>query len=489
MVYFGPDRALGGRWRALKTMRPEVLLSSPRVRDLFIREGLTWTGLWPHANLLTAQGVTEINGQPFLVLDYAEGGSLRDLLDIEQPFAARLAWAQCIAAGLAAIHTPDPELLRPDPLVHRDLKPDNVLVMGNGVAVITDFGLAKAVESDPTALAALAAVQEAADPTTAASEPPGAAATRSRRYQTRRGAALGTLAYMAPEQWEDAASAGPPADMYAFGVILSELLAGRHALLDLDTWHSEAAWREAHAQGQPRPLRERAPELPPTVEDLYQALLAKRPEKRPTAGQALSVLQGAAAALGQSPYHVPDVYPRTSEHLLEVWHNWAVAYFNFGYYDEALARNDQAYALDPGEFNVLLARGNILGKLKRTEEALAAYAAAERVLPPEETARRSAVFNMRAVVLDQAERYVEAEGAYTQAVMLQPDDPDTWYNRADTQRLWGLAEARAGHTAEARMHFQVGLAHVAQAIALNPNNPNYHRLQAALQQALASVGG
>ena len=239
------------------------------------------------------------------------------------PIEQGLAWAQHIAAGLVAIHTPDPALLRPEALVHRDLKPDNVLVMGNGLAVITDFGLAKVVESEPAALAALAAMQEAAERATAAASAgahlDGAASTQSQRYQTQRGAALGTLAYMAPEQWEDAASAGPPADMYAFGLILSELLAGRHALLDLDAPHSEAVWREAHAQGQPRPLhkahaqgqprqlRARAPELPPAVDDLALALLAKWPTARPTAGQALAVLQAAAAALGQAPYQVPDV--------------------------------------------------------------------------------------------------------------------------------------------------------------------------------------
>lgn len=484
IVYFGPNRVWNGNWVALKTMRPDVLGASPRVRELFIREGLTWTGLWPHAQLLTAHAVTEINAQPFIVLDYAELGSLRDLLARPLPLELRLGWTQCIVAGLAAIHTPDPELLRPEPLVHRDLKPDNVLIMGNGMAVITDFGLAKAVESDPAALVALAAIQETANPTAGASEPPSAAATHSRRYQTRRGTALGTLAYMAPEQWEDAASAGSPADCYAFGLILSELLAGRHALLDLDVRHSEAAWREAHAQGQPRPLRERAPELPPTVDDLYQALLAKRPEARPTAGQALAVLQGAAAALGQAPYQVHDRYPRTPRNLLVWWHNWANAYARFGYYEEALARNDRAYALDPQNSAVLLARGNMLGNLQRTEEALAAYAAAERALPPEEVEGRCSVWNMRGVKLSEAGRYGEAEVAFAQAVTLQPENAIAWFNRANNERLWGEAQR---HAAEARGHYQRGLAHVARAIALNPNNPRYHQLQAALQQALAQA--
>jgi serine/threonine protein kinase len=115
LVAFGPCRLWEGRWRALKLVRPDVLRRNPQVRDLFIREALTWVGVWPHANVMIAQFVTEINGLPMLVVDYAEQGDLRHHLRASLPPAQALTFAQHIAAGMAYLHTPDPAHLRPDP--------------------------------------------------------------------------------------------------------------------------------------------------------------------------------------------------------------------------------------------------------------------------------------------------------------------------------------------------------------------------------------
>src|SRR5690242_2160455 len=79
LVYMGPDVGIGGKWRALKTMRPELVALRPQLNQLLVNEGLVWTGLWPHANLLTCLGVTQIDGRLFLSLQYASYGSLRDL--------------------------------------------------------------------------------------------------------------------------------------------------------------------------------------------------------------------------------------------------------------------------------------------------------------------------------------------------------------------------------------------------------------------------
>src|SRR5579883_1062803 len=65
VVALGPNARGGGQWSALKTLRRRYL-DDAHVRELFVREGLTWVGLWPHANVLTAQFVTEINGLPVL---------------------------------------------------------------------------------------------------------------------------------------------------------------------------------------------------------------------------------------------------------------------------------------------------------------------------------------------------------------------------------------------------------------------------------------
>jgi len=514
LVYMGPDQAQGGRWMALKTMRPELLTLRPHLNELFVTEGLTWVGLWRHPNLLTAHFVTQIDGRPYLILDYAEGGSLRELLAFKQPFRTRLLWAQMIAAGLLALHTPDPEFLRPQPLVHRDLKPENVLVHADGYAQITDFGLvatvADAVRDAPEVLALIetlaaqdAGHDEAQGKQTTAGRRAAARSTCTTRYQsrrTRRGG-LGTMAYMPPEQWEDE-TVGTPADLYAFGLILSELLAGRHALADLEQPLDEEGWYHLHTSGTPRPLgtgpAEGASRLPQAAEDLYARLLSKRPEARPTAAEALSVLQGVAEQVGEEPYTVPDLYPRTEERRQMKWNNWALTYQNFGRLEEALERNDRAFALAPDDVDVLLIRGAILAVLgqvalragreaegrARQEEALACFEHGLAVVPAGDTLRRNRLHDVRGNLLSQMRRYAEAEGEYTAALALIPDDGISWSNRALSALEWGRAEAQAGRSTEARRLFQTGLAHVAQAIRFAPNDPRTQQLRNILQRAL-----
>ncbi len=218
IVYMGPDRLAGGQWRALKTYQ----LMSQRVYDLFVREALVWFGLWPHPNLLPALKIAIIHPKAYIVLPYAERGNLRAHLHQPHRLITCLTWAQMIAAGLLELHTPQPELLRPMPIVHRDLKPENILLDGHRVAKILDFGLAQAFQDAATT------DQDTGDGDAEVSY---ATAGHSRHLRTEEGVVVGTPPYMAPEQWLGASPVGTHSDMYAFGIILSELFAHRHALL------------------------------------------------------------------------------------------------------------------------------------------------------------------------------------------------------------------------------------------------------------------
>ncbi len=514
LVYMGPDRLHDDLWLALKTLRPELLALRPQVRDLFLSECLIWVGFWPHANLLTAQSATLMDGRIYLVLDYAQHGSLRDLLALNQPLRVRLRWAQHVAAGLLALHTPDPEFLRPQPLVHRDLKPENVLVDASGYAKITDFGLAAAIggalaqTSDaPNALADFALVAQLATQQTSMRR---YRATRITHFTTRstRDPALGlggvgTIAYMPPEQWDTNGNVGAPADLYAFGLILSELLAGRHGLADLEAELDDEGWYQLHLNRTPRPLRsgpaEGASRLPAEVEQLYYALLAKRPEDRPTAGEALAVLRQAATHVGEEPYIPPDIWPRTDEHRMMQWHNWANTFARFDLSKEALTCNERALAIDPNNVIVLNSRSNIVASAGRKAEERGQTDQGKRLL--EEALRwnertlgaattdgeRTLAQSMRALRLAELRRYAEAEDAYATVLALDPNNGSAWRNRTLDSVRWARAEAQAGQRSEAVRLYRLADGYIRQALRLSPNDARNIELRDIIQHERAQL--
>lgn len=494
IVYMGPCRMHNGKWFALKTMHPDLMRATPQLRDLFVHEALTWVGIWPHSNLLLAHSVEEMNSQPALVLEYADNGSLRDFLRRTPggrlPLDLGLRWAQHIAAGLNVLHTPDPAFLRPNPIVHRDLKPENVLVTSDRTVKITDFGLAKAmidgVIGEPSASETFDSLSIADNAN--GTDRSGDKAIRWQRYHSRRGPALGTLQYMAPEQWNDADSVGPAADMYAFGLLLSELLTGRHALLDLTQPHDEAVWRSAHAQPNPHSLRQIVPDLPSTVEDLYRQCLSPVSETRPTAREALKELRFAAAGVpGAEPYIASELVPRTPENELKTWDNWANAFWRFGRFPEALERSDRALALDTGHPWILSNRGNILGDLERVDEALNAYDASLSARPQSDTSGRAMVWTQRGNLLQKAGRHKDAEQSYAQALSIRPDDPQIWFNRAINEEALASAEWNAGQRKAAKKHLEQAVRYVQRSLALNPRDPAYPDLLDDLRQELAEL--
>ena len=541
VIAFGPNRLRDGRMTVYKSLRRD-LLKDPLTRASFVRECLLWVGLWAHANVELAYGAFEmgdaVGQRPFLALEYAENGSLRELLrraerepDGHLPLGFALFLAQQIAAGLAYLHQPDPAYLRAEPTVHRDLKPENVLITDNGRAVITDFGLAKAVEESPMAVALLLARSSgygqrelggqagqggsALAPERQAEEAiliGGEEATQTMGLHTARGAALGTVAYMAPEQWDDARYAGTPADLYAFGIMLSEIFAGRHALLDLSQPHTKDAWRAAHLHPQPRPLREIAPNVPPVVEALYQRCLAANPADRPSAAETLAVLQAGARAAGEDLYTAPEVAQHIPYNEWVHWHMWAIAYDSFELDHEALARNDRALALARrlvGEradllAKTLLTRGNILtglgtqalraGKAAEAagfdQQVEAAYQESLAAREPANTVEgqrgRAVVWNQIGVFNNVRERYAYAEDAYGRALALKPDKASTYFNRALNQAQWAAAEEHAGRLDATIAHLRQ--ARVFAVTSLGMNYPPAAGLLEDIEKILHELG-
>ncbi|MEO5568021.1 MAG: protein kinase, partial [Gemmatimonadaceae bacterium] len=227
------------------------------------------------ANIVPLLAAGQANGLPYYVMPYVEGESLRARLvrDGELPIADAVGILREVARALAYAHDHG--------IVHRDIKPDNVLLSG-GSAVVTDFGVAKALN---------ASVTNEMPP-----NGPGGAGLTSM------GVALGTPAYMSPEQASADPSVDHRADIYAFGAMAYELLTGQPPFAG----RTPAAMLAAHVTEQPESIDRRRRSVPPPLASLIMKCLEKRPSDRPqSAAETLRGLDAVATPSGTLPIGAP----------------------------------------------------------------------------------------------------------------------------------------------------------------------------------------
>jgi eukaryotic-like serine/threonine-protein kinase len=222
---------------AIKVIRVDQFAPSvlDQVLKRFEREAKALAKL-SHPNIVHVHDYGEYEGAPYLVMEYLPGGVLKSKLGTAMPWREAIRILHPIAQALAYAHEHN--------IVHRDIKPSNILLTEKGQPMLSDFGIAKILESEETA------------------------------NLTSTGMGVGTPEYMAPEQWTG--QAGPLADLYALGVVLYELVTGRKPY----TADTPAAIMLKQANDPlPRP-RQFAPDLPEGVEKVLFKALAKRPEDR-----------------------------------------------------------------------------------------------------------------------------------------------------------------------------------------------------------------
>ena len=218
------------------------------------------------ANIVPLLNAGESGGLPFYTMPFVEGESLRARLE-RGPVAIAEATSvlRDVARALAYAHERG--------VVHRDIKPDNVLLSG-GAAVVTDFGIAKALAA---ARGEAAATNGGAAPLTAL---------------TVVGTSIGTPAYMAPEQASGDPNVDHRADLYSFGCLAYELLAGRPPFTATSTQRLIVA----HLTETPPSLAGLRPDAPPALVALVAGCLEKEPDARPqTAGEIVGLLDAASS--------------------------------------------------------------------------------------------------------------------------------------------------------------------------------------------------
>jgi serine/threonine protein kinase len=256
-VFVAHETALG-RKVVVKVLLPELAAGVNIER---FRREIQLAAQLQHPHIVPLLSAGEAEGLPYFIMPFVTGESLRTRITRqgELPIGETVRILRDVVSALAYAHGYG--------VVHRDVKPDNVLLSG-GVAVVTDFGVAKAVtassDSGATGLTSL-------------------------------GVALGTPAYMAPEQ----ATANPQtdhrADIYALGAMAYELLTG----LPPFAGRTPQAVLAAHVIEDPEPVERRRGAVPPMLAALVRECLAKRPADRPqTAAQVMHVLDSIATPSG-----------------------------------------------------------------------------------------------------------------------------------------------------------------------------------------------
>ncbi|MFN0026385.1 MAG: serine/threonine-protein kinase [Acidimicrobiales bacterium] len=255
VVYEGRHRGLG-RAVAIKLLS-NTLQADGGLRERFIFEARLVAGL-DHPHIVPVYDFVEYEGLCVIVMELCRGGTLWSRfrtrgLRTDEAVAVVLA----TAVGLHHAHS--------NRVLHRDVKPDNILFSGAGTVKIADFGIAKSLAGDAG-------------------------------QRTATGSLVGTPAYMAPEQ-ATGDPVSPATDVYALGVVLYELLTGERPYREVT---EPMAQLFQHVNDDPRPMAEVFPGVPPQLEAVTRRALAKAPADRPASAEqfAVELAEAATTLLG-----------------------------------------------------------------------------------------------------------------------------------------------------------------------------------------------
>jgi tetratricopeptide (TPR) repeat protein len=431
----------------------------------FPSETMAWIGLERHDNITQALFALEIELKPYLFLEYVAGGDLRrwigtPRLTADLPQVVRFAVQFCDGMIHAATN---------GVALHGNIKPENCLITEEPVLRITDFGVAAGFHDDPATDS-----KDVQEPVAGGDEEPARAAVATaaataktgllrRIWGSRDSGAITTLnlsravprvtprlpaaagtdeiaeadgrsLYMAPEQFSNSAHVDVRADVYAFGVMLYEMISGRRPF-------AGATLRELVQQQR----NDVAPSLAcfEPLETLVGSCLSREPADRPADFQAirLTLAHIYEAFTGEA---VPHARSGTELNISDLL-NKAAALIQLDRPEEALACSERALALDESHTGAWIAKGNVLSHLKRFDAALVCY---ERVLERDpdsalagagkdlvrRSLERSEEWFNKGHRLARLDLYPQALEAYERALELRPKFQQAWAGQADVLR-------------------------------------------------------
>jgi serine/threonine protein kinase len=275
VVYRAYQRSLN-RHVAIKVLAPQLSADQQFV-ERFQREARAAAGL-RHSNVVVIHDVAQEQGIYYIVMEFLEGRSLKELIQTERSLSPERATriVEQVASALDYAHEQG--------FVHRDIKPANIIVGKDDHATLTDFGIAKAASET--------------------------------QHLTRTGMLIGTPEYMSPEQAEGG-EVDHRTDLYALGVVLYQILAGRAP------FHSTTPHATLHAviYEPPPPVRQLRPSLSPAIESVVMRSISKQPASRYQSGSAMvaalkAAQSGRPTVAVAAPPSAPEKQPRRERSLV-----------------------------------------------------------------------------------------------------------------------------------------------------------------------------
>ena len=391
---FAEGGEASGKKVALKSYPLQAVMTDAG-RALCQREGMVWLSLLPHPNVVKAIIFEISGGVPQILMEYVPGGNLRDRLT-----ASGLPVSECLRVSLQICEAMI-FLDQSAGIIHRDLKPENVLFSKEGSVKVTDFGIA----------GALTLTREATAPIIA-----------------------GTPPYMAPEQFDATEAVDVRSDVYAFGIVLYEMLSGRRPF----NAATVSGMREAHLSAVPDPLTDSAPE---ELRRIVQHCLHKRPDGSfPAFADVAYALGKVCEELGYTAYIPERLTIQQLEAMLDSldWNNRGYGFRQLGKFDQAL----DCYRRSISTF-----------RSKNEKENFSQFAPSGE--KRDESALAGTYHNMGTVLMHMR-RFDAAKEALNEALKIDPNQ--------------GIVYYRLGEIAMFERDYSNGLALVRKSVNCEPDN-------------------